>query len=131
MGRKRITADQLGPEIAKILEEYGEDVERNMREVNAKIGRKGATAVKNAALEKFGGTGEYAKGWRVTSDKKPHYVSTVIYNGKRARLTHLLENGHALVKGGRKIGEVDGRPHIGPVEEEIMRQYEIEVLSVL
>ena len=131
MGRTRITADRLGPEIQKILDSYGEDIEKHMREINTKIGRKGATAVKNASLEKFNGTGEYAKGWTVTTDKKPHYVSTVIYNSKKGCLTHLLEHGHALVKGGRKIGDVDGRPHIGPVEEEIIRQYEIEVLSIL
>ncbi len=131
MGRARITADKLGPEIEKILSDYSDGIEKHMKEINAKIGRKGATAVKNAALDKFNGTGKYAKGWTVTSDKHPHYVSTVIYNSKRARLTHLLEHGHALVVGGRKAGFVEGRPHIAPVEEEIIKQYEKEVLAIL
>lgn len=130
MGRARITADRLGEEIQKILDSYGEDVEKSMKEINTKIGRKGAAAVKNNALSEFNGT-EYAKGWTVTTEKHPHYVSSVIYNRKKARLTHLLENGHALVRGGRKIGEVRAYPHIAPVEEELMRQYELEVLAIL
>lgn len=126
----KITADRLGTEIAKILEDYGGDVEHNLDEITKKVGQKGRSALRNESKSKFGGTGKYAQGWMVTPVKMPHYTSVVIHN-KLAGLPHLLEHGHALVLGGRKVGEVDGREHIAPVEEELQRQYLNEVIAAL
>ena len=118
MATRRIKADQLGTEIDKILKEYGDDVEFFMREVTLKIGRKGATAVKNEARDKFNGD-KYYKGWTASEVKWPHYTSVVIHNKNHYQLAHLLEHGHAKVGGGR----VEGRPHIAPVEEELIEEY--------
>ena len=126
----KITPDRLGTEIAKILEDYGGDVEHNLDEITKKVGQKGRSALRNESKSKFGGTGKYAQGWMVTPVKMPHYPSVVIHH-KLAGLPHLLEHGHALVLGGRKVGEVDGREHIAPVEEELQRQYLNEVIAAL
>lgn len=126
----KITPDRLGTEIAKILEDYGGDVEHNLDEITKKVGQKGRSALRNESKSKFGGTGKYAQGWMVTPVKMPHYTSVVIHN-KLAGLPHLLEHGHALILGGRKVGEVDGREHIAPVEEELQRQYLNEVIAAL
>ena len=128
--RVRITADKLGEEIGKILEEYGGDVEHNLDEITKKVAQKGRSALRNESKAKFGGTGKYAGGWTVTPVKYPHYTSVVIHN-KLAGLPHLLEHGHVLILGGRKVGTVDGREHIAPVEEELIEQYQREVLNAL
>lgn len=54
-------------------------------------------------------TGEYASGWKykVVFEDSDN-IRARIYNAKKPTLTHLLEDGHAKVNGGR----VDGRPHI-------------------
>lgn len=126
----RITPDRLGAEIGKILEEYGDDVEGNLDVITKKVAQKGRSALRNESKANFGGTGKYAQGWMVTPVKYPHYTSVVIHN-KLAGLPHLLEHGHALVLGGRKVGEVSGREHIAPVEDELIRQYENEVIKAL
>lgn len=126
----RITPDRLGAEIGKILEEYGDDVEGNLDVITKKVAQKGRSALRNESKANFGGTGKYAQGWMVTPVKYPHYTSVVIHN-KLAGLPHLLEHGHALVLGGRRVGEVQGREHIAPVEDELIRQYENEVINAL
>ena len=73
-------------------------------------------------------TGDYAKSW--TMKKNPKFLgryqhSQVVYAGNgEYRLTHLLEKGHAIVRGGRKIGYSPASVHIAPVdataEDELM-----------
>lgn len=128
---KRITPDRLGEEIDKILAQYGEEVEANIDAIRKKVAQKGARAIANSARDKFNGTGKYAKGWTVSESKKPHYTSAIIHNKSVPGLTHLLEFGHALIIGGRNVGKVEGREHIGPVEEEIVNQYVNEVVAKL
>lgn len=130
---KKIRADMLGDEIGKILDKYVEVTDQNIKEIQGKVARKGAAALRNESKATFGGTGDYAKGWSSTTQKKAgkHYSSNVIYNKDIPQLTHLLEHGHALVIGGRKLGQVPGREHIAPVEEEVINQYLDQVISKL
>lgn len=72
-----------------------------------------AKALRQISPKRPGG-GEYAKSWIVTEVKKGYIVN----NKKHYQLTHLLENGHAKVNGGR----VAPRVHIKPAEEEGKRK---------
>lgn len=131
MASVRIRADQLGPTIQKILDDYGDEIERNVDEITLKIGRKGATALKNESLDTFPkGTGKYAKGWTASQVKAPHYTSVVIHN-KTPGLPHLLEHGHVLKRGGRQVGFVEGREHIARVEETLSTEYELLVVEAI
>ena len=124
MASVRIKADQLGSTIQAILDDYGDEIEQYSREITKKIGRKGATALKNESLDTFpNGTGKYAKGWTSTEVTYPHYTSVVIYN-KTPGLPHLLEHGHVLKRGGRQVGFVPGREHIAKVEETLTTEYQ-------
>lgn len=67
-------------------------------------------------------TGKYTKDW--THGQKSSRTSVItglngysVYNKKHYRLTHLLEKGHQLRKGGRKVGNVKAFEHIAPVNE--------------
>lgn len=127
----KITPDKLGKEVEKILDKYGDDIEGNLDAIRKKVAQKGVQAIKNEARTKFGGSGDYVKGWTVTEVKNAHYTSAVIHNKKLPGLPHLLEHGHALVAGGRVVGQVQGREHIANVEEELIKQFEDEVVSKL
>ncbi|KAK9680615.1 hypothetical protein QE152_g38973 [Popillia japonica] len=59
-------------------------------------------------------------GWSVTSQGSFTKPSFVVHNKKKPGLTHLLENGHALRQGGR----ARAIPHIKPVEEQCIKEYE-------
>ena len=126
---KRSSIDKLTSDISNILAEYGDDISENLMEISKKIAKKGAIAIRNEAKDKFNGTGQYAKGWKVETTGNMHRQvtwSNIIYN-EYPGLPHLLEHGHAKRTGGR----VEGRPHIAPVESKLIKQYETEVLNNL
>lgn len=114
----KVDVDQLAAEIAKELALFSQDVVEN---VNVSSERVGKAAVKRLKETSPKDKGDYAKSWamatepavgqphkRIIHAKAPHY-----------RLTHLLEHGHTKVGGGR----VEGRPHIQPAEEEVIREF--------
>lgn len=131
---KKVTLENLGAEIEKILQEYEDEVEENLDIVTRKIGKMGAQALKNESLSAFPDSGRhdkrYGSTWTSTVEKKRLYTKVIIYNSQ-AGLPHLLENGHALVAGGRRQGSVKGREHIEPIEQELIEEYEQEVIERL
>lgn len=125
MGRK-IPVDKLTQEVDKILSEYGSDVQGNLNTIVGQMSKKGAQTLRQQSKNTFGGTGKYAKGWTSTVETGRVSAQGTIYN-KSPGLPHLLENGHALRGGGR----TPGRPHIKPVEEALVREFESKVKSKL
>jgi len=117
-----ITVDQFASSIHDILEKYGDEINENMEEAVKAVSRKGAQAVKSAASSTFNGN-KYASGWTSKTETGRTSSQGTIYNRTVPGLPHLLENGHAMRGGGR----VAGRPHIKPVEEKIIQEFEQEV----
>ena len=77
-------------------------------------------------------TGKYRKGWGIKMEYAGrYYAMATISNYKYYPLTHLLENGHALVRGGRRIGDVQAFPHIADVQEEADRMIIEEIERAL
>ena len=110
----------LAVEIEKILNDYGNDVTQHVRQVTREIAKKGAAKVRSNARGKLKQhTGKYAKGWTYKVEDRRYAPTATIYD-KVYQLPHLLEHGHAKRGGGR----VDGREHIKPVEEEVIRLFE-------
>lgn len=103
--------DSLTAQINNVLAQYTSDVNMTVDEVmknNANEAKKALTWNSPAR------TGKYAKSWAVKKEKGRY----IVYN-KKPGLTHLLENGHDIIRDGRKIGHAPAQPHIKPVEEMI------------
>lgn len=111
--------EQFQAAIEKMLAEYGDEVKGHMDEFIKKTMKKGTKAVKANSRQTFGGTGWYADGWTNKFESGRVSSQGTIYN-EHAGMPHLLENGHAKRGGGR----VAGRPHIKPVEDEIINATE-------
>ena len=122
---KIVPIDRLTAEIEKILENYGENVQQNINEVVGEITKKGAKTLNQQSGQTFGGK-KYRKSWTTQVETGRTSARGTIYS-KIPGLPHLLEHGHALRGGGR----VDGRAHIAPVEEALVREFEQKVKSKL
>ena len=118
----KISVDQLAAEIAKGLAEYSQDVVEKVNVSSEKVGKAAVKRLKQTSPKK---TGKYAKSWTMKTEKAIGQPHTRIIHAKAPhyRLTHLLEYGHAKVGGGR----VEGRPHIRPAEEMVIREFMAEV----
>jgi hypothetical protein len=118
----KISVDQLAAEIAKELSKYSQEVVEKVNVSSEKVGKAAVKKLKQTSPKK---TGKYAKSWTMKTEKAIGQPHTRIIHAKAPhyRLTHLLEHGHAKVGGGR----VEGRPHIGPAEEEVIREFTREV----
>jgi len=105
--------DSLLVNINKVLAQYTSDVNMVIQSVVETTARDAAQKLRATSPRAPGG-GEYAKSWTV---KKERGRAVVYSRAPHYRLTHLLENGHDIIRDGKKIGHVDPQEHIKPVEE--------------
>lgn len=132
---KKVTLDNLAEAVEATLQEYGDEVAKNVAEVTKAVTKKGVEALRSESASTFGTTKKhkkkYAKTWTSTFTTGRTSSQGTIYNTQPG-LPHLLENGHVSKNGtGRVFGFVPGRKHISKVEDELARIYEKEVKNKL
>lgn len=107
----KISVNDLAEAIANELQQYSQDVADGLKEEVKQVAKECKQEIqRNSPVL----TGSYKRGWRdqVVYENRED-VRVVVRNKTDYQLTHLLENGHAKVNGGR----VEGKPHIGPAEQ--------------
>ena len=110
----------LTREVNQILNTFADDVELaalRIEEEVAKEAIKKLNANSPVNPKSHGKNGRhYAKDWYVDQKSKKHHSHIIIAN-KQYQLTHLLENGHDIIRNGKKVGHSPAFPHIKEVEE--------------
>lgn len=128
---KKTAMDKMAEAVSGILSECAEDIQASLDTITKRFGAEGAKALRRKSQEVFpGGSGEYAKGWKYEFRKTRREAKTTVYN-EHYSLPHLLEHPHAIRNGVGSYGETTARPHIRPVEEELVETYEREVVAKL
>ena len=121
MARRKVSADKFAVSINSILGDYALDITKNTRNAVELMAKEGTRQVKANSRAMFKRrTGRYAKGWDYTMESNRYLADAVVYQSDVYQLPHLLEHGHANVNGGR----TPGRAHIGPVEQQIIQEFE-------
>lgn len=118
---RTVKADKLADAVNEILKAYGDHVTAGMKELVKKIANEAKQETRNASPKR---TGKYRKGWAVKDTSTRLSAEAIVHNRTSYQLTHLLEKGHALRRGGRTIGHVKAFPHIGPAEERAVKNFE-------
>ena len=126
----KVTLANFDSEVKKILDAYGDEVSQNLDVITQQVGKKGAQMLRNESKSAFNRTGRYASGWTSKVERNRLYTTVIIYN-RTPGLPHLLEHGHAIVSGGRAVGHYDGKTHIAPVENKLVKDYQREVIEKL
>lgn len=125
---KRRKGIDVGLLIGDVLNEYADEIEREVGlsayEVGGAVVQSLQTSPKTPKL-----TGDYARGWTWDQVTSSHgLVHVTIHNETEYRLTHLLEYGHVLKRGGRQYGNVRAFQHIQDArdlaEEKLMKKIE-------
>ena len=103
----------LSAEIAKALSQYTTEVTEGLEKSKKQVAKDAAKQLKSTSPKD---KGDYAKGWKA----KKVGTSWTVHNATNYQITHLLENGHAKIGGGR----VSGTPHIRPAEQTAIESFE-------
>lgn len=103
----------------EILNNYTAEVTEAMQEVVPEVAKEAVKKLKSESPRGKGkGSGDYAKGWTMTTEKGRLTISATVYGKKGTyNLAHLLEYGHAIKKGGRVVGNAKAIEHIKPVSD--------------
>lgn len=108
----KVSIDGLARAVAAELAAYNQDVTDGVKKEVEQVAKDVVAELKQTSPRN---KGDYAKGWKSRVEyESPEDIRIRVYNSKKPQLTHLLEHGHAKQNGGR----VNGKPHIGPAEQE-------------
>lgn len=129
---KRIGAIDLQSSVIALIQNYGQQVNDVVYESMKDVADQAVAELK--AVSRFSPkgspTGAYSADWDKQEKSTSRLARTmVVYNEDHYRLTHLLENGHALRRGGRTIGSVKAYEHIRPVEQRVIKAFETDVIN--
>lgn len=114
----------LTSQINRILTDYVDDVDNVVLKVEEEVAKEAVKKLKTTSPVNPSYHGRHYKdGWTVDNKSKKTYAKYIIKN-RQYQLTHLLENGHDVVRGGRKVGRAKAQPHIKPVEEWVKTEVE-------
>lgn len=136
MSQVRCKIDDLDTVIGDILKEYADDVNKGLQTAVPKIAKIAQQEVKAGSPVRKKDTkkrrkGRYKRGWTVKEDVVDRLrVDYIVHNRTDYQLTHLLEKGHVLVRGGRTRGRIPAQVHIAPAEEHAIKNFEEAVVRI-
>ena len=116
--------DEFTGAVKGLLERYTHDFTIDFFAETKRLAQKGARELRAESRKEFG-KGEYAKGWKVYAHEGRLKTTCIIYN-EHPSLPHLLEYAHDVKnrKNGPVIGRTKPHPHIQPIEEKLIKEYE-------
>ena len=128
--------DRFAASIENILKEYGDQIQKDVDKAADEATKKGVQMLKaTSPVNQDAGSkrkpGRYAKGWRVKKESDVIGSRYIVHNATDYQLTHLLEYGHPLKRGGRQYGYANAYPHIAEAEQFMIDYFEKKIREAI
>lgn len=119
MGKGKDLMTQLND----VLQDYSKEVMDTYNTCGKEIADDTVSKLKRVKFGRYD-RGKYSKSWAVKQEKSNWGSNSyIIYNKKHYRLTHLLEFGHVVKNGTKRVvGKAGAIEHIKPKEEWVQQQ---------
>ena len=115
---KAIKPNDFTQAMNQILDQFGDEAQSIVAEVVETTAKTATNELRKQSTGQFKDrTGKYRRSWTKAIRKTNLSVKATVYSRDQYRLTHLLEYGHVLKRGGRTIGQVKAFPHISIVND--------------
>ena len=125
--RKNMIEQNLEIVISAALEDSAREISDRLKQDMEDAAKVGVNMLKTIPPYRRGsGRGHYRSGWRQVVEESDWHYSAVVYQYNKPTLTYLLENGHNLMRWNRghtekrKVGYVDGIPHISRAKDAVL-----------
>lgn len=124
----KLEVSKFADEFKEILQEYGDEATSAMKEAVPQVAKKARDEVKNHAPVGTRKKGYKKQGFKV--QKTSETVATLQYEigANDYRLAHLLEHGHATVKGGRTKPQPHFKYGDEYVEDNLLKEIEKKLI---
>lgn len=121
-----ISIDKLAQAINEELTKFAGAADEVVAEAVNKVAKDTVQRLKQTSPKR---SGKYAASWQASTLRGGrHYNGKIVHaGGGEYRLTHLLEHGHAVVRGGRVVGHAPAEPHIESAEQAAIDSFITEI----
>ena len=121
-----IKPDQLQATVDSVLKTYAKATEDEIAAATKATAEKAAQIVRQEAAAQYGqdyAQAIRARNFRDIQKNGGRSITAYVTAGPRYRIAHLLEHGHALVRGGRTVGFVEGHEHFAIGQDYVDRNF--------
>ncbi len=115
---RTVKLDGFTQAVEQILQEYAGNVTEGTKAAVKKVAEQAKKETQAASPRR---TGRYKRGWAVKEEVQRLSSEAIVHNRTSYQLTHLLEKGHAVKRGGRTIGQAYAHPHIRDAEQNAIK----------
>ena len=117
-----VTIGEFALSVETVLKDYKYRIDDDTKRIVKQVAKESADVVKQHTPSNW--SNDYKKQIKASAPvvERGNYTSYVHMSGDNYRIAHLLENGHALVRGGRTLGNVKAYPHFKFGEEYAERE---------
>lgn len=126
---QRVGLGELADALGDIIQEYSDDVIRDLPETTKAAGKTCVKELKSAAKAAGIGGTKYVGSFRSKETRNDSRVTEVTVYSSQYQLAHLLEHGHVVRNrpGGRIVGTARAFPHWAEAEEKASDELEKKI----